>query len=55
MIDYRAAVPALKTAKAAWQSESRVESYLAVLAGSVGLILIGRETWRFRAIWTENN
>lgn len=55
MIDYRAAVPALKTAQAAWKSDSRAESYLAVLAGSIGLFLIGREVWRFWAIWTENN
>lgn len=55
MIDHRAAVPALKAAQAAWKSDSRAGSYLAVLAGAVAVFLIAREVWRFWAIWTENN
>lgn len=54
-MNHRAAVPLLKTAKAAWESDSRAETYLAVLFGSVGLLLVSREVWRLRAIWTENN
>jgi len=54
-MDYRTAVPMLKTAQAAWASESRVETYLAVLVGSVGLFLVLREVWQFRAIWTDKN
>jgi len=54
-MDYRAAVPMLKAARKAWESDSRMETYLAVLAGSAGLLLIGRELWQFRTLWTANN
>lgn len=54
-MNHRAAVPMLKTAQAAWQSESRVETYLAVVVGSVGLFLVGREVWRFWTIWADKN
>ena len=54
-MDYRTAVPMLKTARSAWASESRAETYLAVLVGAVGLFLVAREVWQFRAIWTGKN
>lgn len=54
-MNHKAAVPLLKTAQAAWQSESRAETYLAVLVGSVGLFLVARELWQFRAVWTGKN
>ncbi|MFD1687638.1 hypothetical protein [Halobellus litoreus] len=54
-MNHRAAVPMLKTARAAWESESRAESYLAVLVGAAGAFLLARELWRLRAVWTGKN
>jgi hypothetical protein len=51
-MDYRTAVPMLKTARTAWASESRAETYLAALVGAVGLFLVAREAWQFWTIWT---
>lgn len=54
-MNHRTAVPMLKTAQAAWQSESRAETYLAVVVGSAALFLLGREVWRLKAVWTDKN
>ena len=42
------AVPFLKTAKVAWESDSRWETYLAVAAGTVGVFLLAREAWQLK-------
>lgn len=52
-MNHRAAVPLLKTAKAAWSSESRLASVLAVVVGLAGVFLLGREVWRLRAVWSS--
>jgi len=54
-VNHRAAVPLLKTARAAWESESRVETYVAVVVGAAGAFLLARELWRFRGIWSDKN
>ena len=54
-MNHRAAVPLLKTAQTAWKSDSRWESYLAVVVGAVGLFIVAREVWRLRAVWTDKN
>jgi hypothetical protein len=54
-MNHRAAIPLLKTAQAAWQSESRMETYIAILAGVAGLFVVGREVWRFWTIWADKN
>lgn len=54
-MNHRAAVPMLKTAQAAWASESRAETYLAVVVGAVGLFLVAREAWRLWSVWTGKN
>ena len=53
-MNHRAAVPLLKTAQAAWQSESRVETYLAVAVGLAGLFLLAREARSLWAVWNNN-
>lgn len=47
-MNHKMAVPFLKTAKAAWESESRAETYLAVAAGTVGVFLLAREAWQLK-------
>lgn len=54
-MNHRTAVPMLKTARAAWESESRLQSYLAVVVASAGLFLLAREAWRLKAVWTDKN
>jgi hypothetical protein len=54
-VNHRAAVPLLKTARAAWESDSRMESYLAAVVGAAGLLLLAREAWRLRAVWSDKN
>ena len=54
-MNHRSAVPLLKTARAAWESESRWETYLALVFGVTGLFLIAREIKAMRAVWTDKN
>lgn len=54
-MNHRTAVPLLKTARTAWESDSRWETYLAVVVGAVGVFLLAREAWRLRAVWTDKN
>mgnify|MGYP006274549141 FL=1 len=54
-MNHRAAVPLLKTARAAWESESRAETYLAAALGAAGAYLVAREVWRFRSVWLAKN
>lgn len=54
-MNHRAAVPLLKTARAAWDSESRAETYLSLALGLAGLYLVAQEAWRLRAVWTGKN
>lgn len=54
-MNHRMAVPLLKAAQTAWKSDSRWETYLAVLAGLGGVFLLGRELWQLRAAWAEKN
>lgn len=53
-MNHRTAVPLLRTAQAAWESESRLETYLAVALGLAGVFLLVREAWRLRSIWSNN-
>jgi hypothetical protein len=45
----------LKTALTAWKSESRAETYLAVVVGAAGAFLLAREVWRLKAVWSDKN
>lgn len=54
-MNHRAAVPMLKTARTAWESESRAETYLAVVVGAAGLFVLAREAWRLKAVWADKN
>lgn len=47
-MNHRMAVPFLKVAKTAWESESRWETYLALAAGAVGAFLLAREAWQLK-------
>jgi hypothetical protein len=47
-MNHKMAVPFLKTAQAAWKSDSRAETYLAVAAGFVGVFLLAREAWQLK-------
>lgn len=42
------AVPLLKTARTAWESESRWETYLAVATAAAGVFLLAREAWQLK-------
>jgi hypothetical protein len=42
------AVPMLKTAKTAWDSDSQWETYLAVVAAAAGVFLLAREAWQLK-------
>lgn len=54
-MNHRTAIPLLKTAQAAWASESRLESYVAVVVGLAGVFLLAREAWRFKQVWSDKN
>lgn len=54
-MNHRAAVPLLKAAQTAWKSESRWETYLAVLAAGGAVFLVAREVWRLKAVWSEKD
>lgn len=51
-MNHRAAVPMLKAAQTAWRSESRIETYLALAFLLAGMVLLGREVWRLKRIWS---
>lgn len=54
-MNHRAAVPLLKMARTAWESDSRWETYLAVIVGTVGLFIVAREVWQLKAVWSDKN
>jgi len=51
-VNHRAAVPLLKTAQAAWGTDRRFESYIAVALGLAGAFLLAREAWLIKSAWS---
>mgnify|MGYP006277978637 CR=1 FL=1 len=47
-MNHKMAVPFLKVARTAWESDSRWETYLAVGAGTIGAALLAREAWQLK-------
>jgi hypothetical protein len=54
-MNHRAAIPLLRTAREAWESESRWETYLAIVVGLAAIFLLAREAWRLKGLWTDKN
>lgn len=47
-MNHKMAVPLLKTAQTAWNSDSRWETYLAFATGAAGVFLLAREAWQLK-------
>jgi hypothetical protein len=46
------AVPLFKTAQAAWSTDRKFESYVALALGLAGAFLLVREAWLLKSAWS---